>query len=69
MSIEVRNVSFAYLRGKTVLDNISFQIPDGEFVCLLGPNGVGKSTLFKCILRLLKAIPGKFSLTERIPAV
>ena len=59
MSIEVRNVSFAYLRGKTVLDNISFQIPDGEFVCLLGPNGVGKSTLFKCILRLLTSYSGE----------
>ena len=59
MSIEVRNVSFAYLRGKTVLDDISFQIPDGEFVCLLGPNGVGKSTLFKCVLRLLTGYSGE----------
>ena len=47
MSIEVRNVRFAYSRGKTVLDDISFQIPDGEFVCLLGPSGCGKSTLPK----------------------
>ena len=59
MSIEVRNVSFAYSRGKTVLDDISFQIPDGEFVCLLGPNGVGKSTLFKCILQLLGGYHGE----------
>jgi len=59
MSIEVKNVRFAYSRGKTVLDDISFQIPDGEFVCLLGPNGVGKSTLFKCILRLLTGYSGK----------
>ncbi|MBO4872775.1 MAG: ABC transporter ATP-binding protein [Lachnospiraceae bacterium] len=59
MSIEVRNVSFAYSHGRTVLDDISFQIPDGEFVSLLGPNGVGKSTLFKCILRLLTGYSGE----------
>ena len=52
MSISVKNLSFAY--GKNaVLNDVSFDIEDGCLVTLLGPNGVGKSTLFKCILGLL----------------
>lgn len=51
MSIEVQHLSFSYGKHK-VLDDISFKIGDGELVGVLGPNGVGKSTLFRCILGL-----------------
>lgn len=51
MSISVENLSFAYGSHK-VLHEISFEIPDGVLVNVLGPNGVGKSTLFRCILGL-----------------
>ena len=53
MGIEVKGLSYAYERGKPVLRELSFPVDTGSFVCLLGPNGVGKSTLFKCMLGLL----------------
>ena len=51
MSITVENLSFSY-GSHDVLHDISFEIPDGVLVNVLGPNGVGKSTLFRCILGL-----------------
>lgn len=51
MSISVKNISFAY-GSHEVLHDISFDVPDGTLVNVLGPNGVGKSTLFRCILGL-----------------
>lgn len=58
MGIEVKNLSFSY-KNHPVLQDISFDVRDGEFVSVLGPNGVGKSTLFKCILRLLTPEKGE----------
>ena len=51
MSIEIRNMSFSY-GSHEVLHDISLSIPDATLVNVLGPNGVGKSTLFRCILGL-----------------
>ncbi|MBX3232960.1 MAG: ABC transporter ATP-binding protein [Labilithrix sp.] len=43
---------------KIVLEDVSFHVPIGEFLCLSGPNGAGKSTLLKCILGLLEPDSG-----------
>ena len=51
MSIEIRNLDFSY-GAHRVLHGITLDIPDGTLVNVLGPNGVGKSTLFRCILGL-----------------
>lgn len=56
--LDVEHVSIA-IRGRTIIDDISFWIPKGEFVCLCGPNGAGKSTLLKAILGLLPLTAGK----------
>lgn len=59
MSLETRNVTFSYDGKRKVLDDVSFTIEDGQMVCLLGPNGVGKTTLFKIVLRLLRGYEGE----------
>ena len=57
MSIKVRNLSFSY-GDRQVLHDISFSVGKGEFLSILGPNGVGKSTLFRCMLGLLSGYTG-----------
>ena len=51
MSIEVKNLNFSY-GNRQVLHDMNISIPNGTLVNVLGPNGVGKSTLFRCILGL-----------------
>jgi ABC-type Mn2+/Zn2+ transport system ATPase subunit len=46
------------LGGRRILDDISFWVPKGEFVCLCGPNGAGKSTLLKAIMGLIPCARG-----------
>ena len=58
MSIEVKNLNFSY-GDRQVLHDISFSVGKGEFLSILGPNGVGKSTLFRCMLGLLSGYTGE----------
>lgn len=57
MSLIVKNLSFSYGKNE-VLRDVSFSADTGNLVCILGPNGVGKSTLFRCILGLEKPTEG-----------
>ena len=57
MSIKVENLSFSY-GEKEVLKDVSFQAEYGQFLSVLGPNGVGKSTLIRLLLALLKPQKG-----------
>lgn len=50
MILSVRDLRFSYQRDREVLKGISFDTAPGEFLSVLGPNGVGKSTLFRCLL-------------------
>ena len=51
-TIEVRNVSKTYPGFR--LDNVSFTIPEGAIVGLIGENGAGKTTTLKAILNMIK---------------
>ena len=51
--IEFKDVSFAYERGKPVMEHLSFRIERGESVGLIGANGAGKSTVMKLLLGLI----------------
>ncbi|MBQ7538356.1 MAG: ABC transporter ATP-binding protein [Treponema sp.] len=53
MTFQVKNGGFSY-DSRRVLDNISFEVSDGEILCVLGSNGVGKTTLLKCMMGLQK---------------
>lgn len=48
--LKISHLSFSYLKSNKVLDDVSFDVNNNECVILLGPNGVGKSTLLNCIL-------------------
>lgn len=57
-ALEVENVTVVF-DGRTVLEDVTFWVPVGEFLCLSGPNGAGKSTLLKVILGLVKPKYGR----------
>jgi iron complex transport system ATP-binding protein len=52
-------------KRKELLRDLSFQLYSGELTCLLGPNGVGKSTLIKAILGVLKPWEGRLILDQQ----
>ncbi|NLA96342.1 MAG: ABC transporter ATP-binding protein [Clostridiaceae bacterium] len=56
--IKVEDLVCGYHPGKPVVGPLSFEIGKGDIACLIGPNGIGKTTLFKTILGLLKPLGG-----------
>jgi len=58
--LKVENLHFEY-SGFKVLENISFEVEKGQLCALFGPNGTGKTTLLKCIARLLNYGKGSVS--------
>jgi len=61
--IEFNNVSLAY-GNRLILDNINFKINEGQIFGMLGPNGVGKSTIFNLITGLIKPKTGKIKINS-----
>ena len=62
--LEVKNLSFSY-GGRRILQDVSLSAENGQFVSILGSNGVGKSTLFKCILGILPDYSGTVTVEGR----
>ena len=59
--IEFENVSLSY-GNRLILDNISFRVNQGQIYGMLGPNGVGKSTIFNLITGLIQPSSGNIKI-------
>jgi ABC-type multidrug transport system ATPase subunit len=63
MSISVQNISKSYKKIKAV-DNVSFEVNSGELFGLIGPDGAGKTTVFRILTTLLVADEGKATVAD-----
>ena len=57
--LEVKSLSFAYRCGRQILEDVSFSVPTGTCLAVLGNNGAGKSTLLGCLAHLLRPQRGR----------
>ena len=62
--LSVKNISKS-IKNKQIINQISFNISEGEIVGLLGPNGAGKTTIFYSILGLIKIDSGEVFLDDK----
>lgn len=62
--LDVRNVCM-YFGGVHALEDVSFDVKDGEFLSLIGPNGAGKTTMLKSIIGVVKPQRALISLEDR----
>lgn len=58
MTLSVEHLGFSYVQTARVFDDVSFEVEAGQTVCLLGPNGCGKTTLLNCVAGLVKPSAG-----------
>ncbi len=62
MILEVNRAGFAYPGRQHVFSDVSFSLEDREVLCILGPNGIGKSTLIRCLANLYRLCSGSIRL-------
>ncbi|MGN0368083.1 MAG: metal ABC transporter ATP-binding protein [Wujia sp.] len=53
-----KDLSLGY-EGKVLIQNLDFQVEKGDYLCIMGENGIGKTTLIKTVLGLIKPIKGE----------
>ncbi len=63
--IELEDICFSYETGKPVLDHLTFALPEGEKLGLIGYNGSGKTTLMHIIMGLVKPSSGAIRLAGK----
>ena len=60
--IRVENLKKS-IKGKVILEDLSFVVEQGDCLALIGPNGAGKTTLMNCLLGDMKATSGISTMT------
>lgn len=63
--LEARNISFQYNNGPVLFRQISFEVNKGEILCIIGPNGIGKTTLLYCLAGLHRPFEGEILLARQ----
>ena len=58
-AIEFKDVTFSYIKGRTVLENISLDVKPGQMVALVGPTGAGKTTIASLLSRFYDIDSGR----------
>ena len=64
--IRMDGIYFAYEKENLILKNVDFDLNEGDFVSLIGGNGVGKSTFLQLLVGILKPIKGKVKYRKKI---
>jgi len=65
-TLEIKNLNHHYIKGKPVLNNIDFNLKEGEILSILGPSGCGKTTLLRIIAGLEKETSGSIQINNTI---
>lgn len=58
LNYSVKNLSFQWDQARKVFSEVTFSLKKGEVLCIIGPNGTGKSTLLRCMINLLRPCAG-----------
>ena len=64
MQIELKNIYKAFNK-QVIFDNISYTFNRGKIYGIIGPNGIGKTTLFRCITGLLELDGGQIKINDK----
>lgn len=64
-NIEFRNVCFGYNKNKTIINNFSAKVKDGQKIAIVGPTGAGKTTIVKLLMRFYELNSGKILIDEK----
>ena len=63
--LQIKNLTKVFPNGTVALNNVSFNVEDGEFLTIIGLSGSGKSTLLRCINRLIEPTSGTILWNDR----
>ena len=64
--IEIKNLSFEYVKNNIILDKLSLEIKENTLNAILGSNGSGKSTLLECLSGINKPLSGEIFINEKL---
>ena len=64
-ALRVKNLTFEYDKGEPVIKNLNFEIKNGEWVCIMGESGMGKTTLLNILLKHFPVPDGKVFIFDK----